>query len=147
MALGNLEPPGALPLLSLDSSLPGPWTRPASTLGEQILVSHTRFRALHPCKADSQKHVPEHGSGCGRGRVPFLWRGCSPGELLVEDAGLHTHPEQCGQGRVVQSDAHLRGQATGWGIGGEGETTLLLELPQGLSPNIFPLLLGTHPQV
>lgn len=86
-------------------ALPPPWENrwwgPPPALG-----------ALHPCKADSWRQVPEHGAGRGWGRVPFLGRGLSPGELLVEDAGLHTHPEQCGQRRVVQSDAHLRVQAT-----------------------------------
>lgn len=51
--------------------------------------------------------VPQHGSGDCLGRVPvrLLWR--LPGHLLVEHSGFHRHPEQRGEGRVVQDDADL----------------------------------------
>lgn len=62
--------------------------------------------------AENWKHLPEHGARTRRGCIPFFWRGGPPSELLVEDSSLYPHPEQRGQRRVVQSDAHLQGQGT-----------------------------------
>lgn len=58
--------------------------------------------------------IPQHGSGGRLGHVPVRLPRCLPGHLLVEHSGFDRHPQQGGEGGVVQDDADLRGRGDGW---------------------------------
>lgn len=70
--------------------------------------------------------VPQHGSGGWLGHVPIRLPRHLPGHLLVEHPGFHRHPQQGGEGGIVQDDADLRERGWEWGccIHGQGRTSL-----------------------
>lgn len=79
MALGNLVPPRALPLLSLESAHPGLRTRPASTLGKQMVVSLTAWEPFTLAKLTGGGEYRSMGRGAGGAESPS----CGGGALQV----------------------------------------------------------------